>query len=49
MEINETKTIYICVDCKMKLKGLMNVRRHCSIHKHYSFKNPKTKGVIGFV
>lgn len=48
-EKNENETIFECVDCKLKLKGLINVRQHCSIYKHYSYQRPGIKGIFGFV
>ncbi len=48
-ERNETETQYVCEDCAMRLNGMIRVREHCSINKHYSYSRPGSKGVIGFV
>lgn len=48
MRKNEVETIYICEDCKIKLKGLIKVRKHCGEFKHYTYKNPKFPGILGF-
>ncbi len=48
-EKNEKETLYKCVDCKVKLKGLISVREHCYANKHYSYKQQGVKGILWFV
>ena len=37
----EHKTLFICCDCKEKLIGMKNVRKHVNNKQHYEYKNPK--------
>ena len=49
IEIDETKTNYVCLKCKYRFIGLKEVRKHVSDKQHYEFANLKTEGVLGFV
>lgn len=46
---NETKTIFSCTECKRRLIGMKQVRKHYEEYRHYSFNRPGHKGTIGFV
>ncbi len=49
MEINETKTNYVCLKCKYRFIGLKEVRKHVGEKKHYEFRPLNGIGTIGFV
>lgn len=40
LENNENETIYMCIKCGERLRGMMNVRFHYEEHKHYEYKCP---------
>jgi len=45
----ETETQYVCEKCGMRLNGMIRVREHCNINKHYTYSRPGMRGMIGFI
>lgn len=50
VEESENRTIYICVECGEKLKGMKNVRKHKEENwDHFEYELPGSKMRLGFL